>query len=209
MFSTPDGAETLRAAVEQTLRRSEEQHRTSTLPRLGLPATWTGERQTGASSVHRSFSGEDVDRSTATPDRQWETVELIHGVYPNGPWLAVATDDTPDGAVTSSLVSILRDEIEAVTPNSGTTPPPAGTPPQNEFPATTTTVQVRVDGELIVLSGVTFAGLTVARATLDGWTLTVKSRNWPHEEPIELTRLVDVEPYLTGRREAVLRAMKM
>jgi hypothetical protein len=29
----------------------------------------------------------------------WETVELIHGVYPGGPWLAVAISNDPGNAV--------------------------------------------------------------------------------------------------------------
>jgi hypothetical protein len=205
MFTTPDGPDAVRAAVEATLQRNEDHHRSSALPKLGLPTSWVGERQTGASSVHRSFShsNDELDRSTATPDRQSETVELIHGSYPGGPWLAVAASNAPDDEFQPSLVAILRDEIQAVMPT-------ASEPhPQGEYPVKKTTVYVRIDDEMVVLKGATYAGLTVARAALDGWTLTLKARDWPHDEPIELTRLDDVEPYLSGRRQAIHKAMDL
>jgi hypothetical protein len=56
MFEASNDPDVVRSATEEELSRSEEHLRTTRLPTFGLPATWTGERQTGASSVHRSSS---------------------------------------------------------------------------------------------------------------------------------------------------------
>jgi hypothetical protein len=207
MFTTPDGPDAVRAAVDATLQRNEEHHRNSALPKLGLPTNWVGERQTGASSVHRSFShsGEELDRSTAVPDQQWEAVELIHGPYPDGPWLAVATSNAPADE-SASIAAVLREEIEALIPDSAPVWPEIGNLPESE-PAKTVPINVRIDAAPVVLRGVTFEGITVARGEWQGLTLTVKSRDWPHDEPVELTRLDDVETYLSGRRQAIEQAM--
>jgi len=210
MFATPDDPDAVRAAVEETLERAEEHHRNSALPLLGLPTSWVGERQTGASSVHRSSSrspDDELDGSSVVVERQWETVELIHGAYPDGPWLSVVVTNAPAEVMQTSLAAIVRDEQQAALPDSGPFGTQAGGQPQADDLVETTTVLAQVEGELVALEGVSLGGFTVARAVLDGWTLTVKSRGWPLAKPVQLTRLDDVEAYLSGRRRAVHEAM--
>jgi len=180
------------------MANQEDWYRHTDLPLFGLPDSYVGLRQLG--DGERFLEGEGEARGATPPSsrtpRRWvlqnESYGLLHGdpLSSGSPVLQVMTSRN-----TLSDPSDLLN-AEALRPGSAL-----------DFgerrPFTTT---VSLDGDEVVFNGIRARDGWVLQASFEGYAVTVVGVRFP-PEGLVLIRILDVEPYISGRRE-YLRTMQ-
>lgn len=182
-----------RDLVERALQDEESLHRTSSVPKFGLPSEWAGIRQTGESSVRRSSTnGQAVE--------QFEVIELVHGDLQAGPSLRVATGHH-DPNDQSELRGLLHDELRSI---RQTVPGREDMDPESELAGSVVDrIAVVVGDSTAEFEVMSAASAAVGRAELGAYTVTLKARAWPITDELMLVAVADLDPYIDGRRRAV------
>jgi hypothetical protein len=161
---------------------NEHWYREGTLPLYGLPPEWQGVRMIGG--AHREWRDDHDGRG---PQRiGWESLGLGHGnpVSAVEPWLHVITSTLPGPTVAQIL------EAEKLREQPDPSPEPTSPLRMNIF----------VDASPIEFRGVESGHFQVGQASIGEYLLTVAGARWPLDG-LELVRIRDPEPYITGRSE--------
>jgi hypothetical protein len=165
----------------------EHWYRETALPLYGLPPEWPGVRMIGGG--HRERRDDHDGRGPQQVG--WESLGLGHGnPISVEPWLHVITSTLPGPTVAQIL------EAERLSEE----------PDPSPQPASPLRVSIFVEATPIEFQGVESGHFQVGQASVGECLLTVAGARWPLEG-LELVRIGDPEPYITGRFE-FLRALQ-
>jgi hypothetical protein len=178
-----------RQALDE-MANQQNWYRHTDLPLFGLPDSYVGLRLLG--DGERFLEGEvhGATRPSSQAPRRWvlesESYGLAHGdpLSPEGPRLQVTTSRNTLAEPADLL------NAEALRPGSALD---FGGP----RPFTTT---VSLDGEEVVFNGIRAPDGWVLQASFEGYAVTAVGVRFP-PEGLVLIRILDVEPYISGRRE--------
>lgn len=165
--------------IRRVVENGEARIRNSTLPLVGLPPSWTGNRSVGRTEWTESSEPGDVP---------FELIELLHGPTNND----ASTDQArPDALSVTVMSGDSRQRVADLVTHFGGVRKYAPAEP----------ITVRIDDFLDRLPAYRTGDYVVAQTVFDGHVLVLK---WPRtdaiSDPLVLTRVRDLTDYLAGRR---------
>jgi hypothetical protein len=178
-----------REALDE-MANQEDWYRHTDLPLFGLPDSYVGLRLLGDGERFHETEVRGATRPSSRATRRWvlqsESYGLAHGdpLSSEGPRLQVTTSR-----------NTLPDPIELL--NAEALRPGSALDFGERRPFTTT---VSLDGEEVVFNAIRARDGWVLQASFEGYAVTVVGVRFPSEDLV-LIRILDVERYISGRRE--------